>query len=82
MRFLIDTNVLISSEPTQPDEIEPVTRASLDLARLASGGHQLLVHPLVSAEIDHDKNAARRQVRRRRRTATQRCRRLRRSSVR
>jgi len=60
VRLLIDTNVLISSEPTQLDDIEPLTALSINLARLASGAHQLLVHPRVTAEITKDTNAERR----------------------
>jgi L-amino acid N-acyltransferase YncA len=63
VRLLIDTNVLISSEPTQLDDIEPVTALSLDLARLASGTHRLLVHPRLTEEINNDRNAERRAVR-------------------
>ena len=36
---------------------------SLDLARLASGTHRLLVHPRVTEEIKKDKNTARRALR-------------------
>lgn len=65
MRFLIDTNVLISSEPTRPTEIEEGTEASLALARLASGRHQLLLHPSVTEEIAHDSDPDRRRLRQR-----------------
>lgn len=63
MRFLIDTNVVISSEPVATGDVERATRLSLDLARLASGGHQLLVHPTLPDEIGHDRDEHRRQVR-------------------
>jgi ribosomal protein S18 acetylase RimI-like enzyme len=63
MRFLIDTNVLISSEPTRNDQVEETTRLSLDLARLASGEHQLLVHPTVVEEIARDRDEDRRDFR-------------------
>lgn len=63
MRFLIDTNVVISGEPVAPRDVEGATRLSLDLARLASGGHQLLVHPTLPEEIGHDRDEVRRQVR-------------------
>jgi hypothetical protein len=63
VRFLIDTNVLISSEPTHDTDIEPLTDESLALARLASGDHQLLVHPTLSAEIANDSNEERRRLR-------------------
>lgn len=63
MRFLIDTNVLISSEPSRQADVEAATEASLELARVASGDHQLLVHPTVSAEIANDTDDERRRLR-------------------
>lgn len=63
MRFLIDTNVLISSEPTRQGDVEAVTDTSLELARRASGDHQLLVHPTVSDEIANDPDDERRRLR-------------------
>lgn len=63
MRFLIDTNVLISSEPTRHGDLEAVTDTSLELARRASGNHQLLVHPTVSDEIANDSDDERRRLR-------------------
>jgi ribosomal protein S18 acetylase RimI-like enzyme len=63
VRFLIDTNVLISSEPTHETDVEPLTDESLTLARIASGDHQLLVHPTLSAEIANDSNDERRRLR-------------------
>lgn len=63
MRFLIDTNVLISSEPGRQDQVEAVTRESLDLARLAAGDHRLMVHPTISDEIANDTDAERRRLR-------------------
>lgn len=63
MRILIDTNVLISSEPTRSREVEIMTRSSLALARQASGRHQLLVHPSVSDEIANDSDDERRELR-------------------
>jgi L-amino acid N-acyltransferase YncA len=63
LRFLIDTNVLISSEPSRQRDVEAATRASLELARVASGDHQLLVHPTVSDEIANDMDTERRRLR-------------------
>lgn len=63
MRFLIDTNVFISSEPTRRADAEVFTAQGLDLARLASGAHQLVVHPSVRDEIAHDRDEDRRAVR-------------------
>lgn len=63
MRFLIDTNVFISSEPTRHAEAEVFTSQGMELARLAAGEHQLVVHPSVRDEIAHDRDADRRAVR-------------------
>lgn len=63
MRFLIDTNVLIGSEPTRASEVEAATAACLELARLASGEHHLLVHPTASDEIRHDRDEERQRLR-------------------
>lgn len=63
MRFLIDTNVLISSEPGRHDEVEAETASSLALASAVSGEHRLMVHPTVSDEIAHDRDAERRRLR-------------------
>ena len=63
MRVLIDTNVLISSEPTQVSDLEQATTISLDLARLAAGSHQLLLHPHAVEEIARDKDKDRRAIR-------------------
>jgi len=63
LRFLIDTNVLISSEPLRHGDVEEETEASLELARISSGEHHLLVHPTVSAEIAKDLDVDRRRLR-------------------
>lgn len=63
MRFMIDTNVFISSEPTRLAESETFTAHGLELARLAAGEHQLVVHPSVIEEIAHDRDADRRAIR-------------------
>ncbi len=63
MRFLIDTNVFISSEPIRPEQVEESTRVCLELARLSSGEHRLMVHPKAAEEIARDRDATRRQLR-------------------
>ncbi len=63
MRFLIDTNVVISAEPTRSVDIESATPDSLDLIRHAAGVHQLLVHPTLVDEIAKDRDVERRAMR-------------------
>jgi len=65
VRFLIDTNVFISSEPTRHAEFEAFTSQGLELARLAAGEHMLVVHPSVLDEIANDNDLDRREVRQR-----------------
>lgn len=63
LRFLIDTNVFISSEPSRLGDVETAAAASMALARAASGTHQLLVHPTVREEIANDADEGRRALR-------------------
>lgn len=63
MRFLIDTNVFISSEPGRQDQVDDVTRQSLELAQAVAGEHTLMVHPTVSDEIGNDRDEGRRMLR-------------------
>jgi rRNA-processing protein FCF1 len=63
VRFLIDTNVLISSEPGRHDDVEVTTAQSLELARIAAGDHKLMVHPTISEEIANDRDCERRRLR-------------------
>lgn len=63
MRFLIDTNVLISSEPTRVSDVEVATETSLEVARLAAGAHQLLLHPNAVREVEQDRDVERRAIR-------------------
>ncbi|MDO9408588.1 GNAT family N-acetyltransferase [Patulibacter sp.] len=63
MRFLIDTNVLISSEPGRTQDVEAGTELAVMLARVASGSHQLLLHPTIEEEIANDSDTDRRQLR-------------------
>ncbi len=64
MNFLIDTNILISAEPTSPDDVEPVTQlvATL-LGELNRGNHAHWIHPESVREVSGDKDAARRTTR-------------------
>lgn len=65
MKFLLDTNVLISAEPTGPDHVEPGTAIAVDLLRLiGEGGHQTYVHPASPKELSSDQNQPRRTLRR------------------
>ena len=64
MKFLLDTNIVISVEPTSPDDAELGTPISAELiALLSKGGHSAYVHPASVAELDGDKNAERRGLR-------------------
>lgn len=64
MRLLIDTNVVISSEPGDDRDVEHVSPECLRLsAAAARGGHTLLVHPTVVEEIARDHDVDRRNMR-------------------
>jgi len=64
MKFLIDTNILLPLEPVVPQGITPDASAAMELARLVSESrNQLLVHPLVSADIANDDEEDRRRIR-------------------
>lgn len=64
MKFLIDTNILISLEPTANTTIEPGANEAAEVARLIQqSGNQVVVHPLVLEDIARDTNLARRQHR-------------------
>lgn len=57
MKFLIDTNILISLEPTSSAAIEPGAREAAEVARMIQqSGNTIVVHPHVLADIarDHD----------------------------
>jgi ribosomal protein S18 acetylase RimI-like enzyme len=64
MNILIDTNIVISLEPTSPEHMESRTATAADFVRVASeGGHRLLLHPASLRELAGDKDPARRTVR-------------------
>lgn len=61
MKFLIDTNILISLEPTSDTTIEPGAREAAEVARMIQqSGNTIVVHPHVLADIARDRNHARR----------------------
>jgi len=62
MKFLLDTNVFISLEPTRLVEVENAVDS--ELSRLVlSGGHQMYVHPVQQVDIDRDPDEERRGLR-------------------
>lgn len=64
MKFLIDTNILISLEPTAGTTIEPGAQDAAAVARLIQeSGNQIVLHPLVLADIARDPNQERRRHR-------------------
>jgi hypothetical protein len=64
MKFLIDTNILISLEPAGASEIEVGATEVAEVAKLIQQSrNQVVVHPLVLADIARDANAPRRQHR-------------------
>ena len=56
MRILIDTNILIPLEDIGVDFNEKLA----ELSRMASGLHDILIHPASVEDIQRDKNEARR----------------------
>src|SRR5690242_4374852 len=61
MKFLIDTNILISLEPTSDLAIEPGAREAAEVARLIQqSGNRIVVHPHVLTDIARDRDARRR----------------------
>lgn len=61
MKFLIDTNILISLEPTADTSIEPGAREAAEVARLIQqSANRIVVHPYVFADIARDGNQQRR----------------------
>lgn len=64
MNILIDTNIVISLEPTSPDHMKPRTSVAAAFVRVVSeGGHRLLLHPESLQELAGDKDPVRRAVR-------------------
>jgi hypothetical protein len=64
MNILIDTNILISLEPTAPEHAEPRMATAASLVRIVSeGGHRLLLHPESLRELGRDTDQLRRDIR-------------------
>jgi GNAT superfamily N-acetyltransferase len=64
MHILIDTNILISLEPTRPDDIESRTGVAADFVRVvAEVGDRLLMHPASLQELAGDRDPLRREMR-------------------
>ena len=64
MNILIDTNIVISLEPTSPDDVEPRTGVAADFVRVVSeGGDRLLLHPASLQELAGDADPVRRATR-------------------
>jgi GNAT superfamily N-acetyltransferase len=64
MHFLLDTNILISAEPTRSGDVEARTPAVVDLLRaLSEGHHRISIHPASVTEASGDKDEERRNVR-------------------
>jgi GNAT superfamily N-acetyltransferase len=63
MKFLVDTNILISLEPVG-SELEPTAPIAAEFLNLASvGGHQVVRHRAQETDQINDRNAARRKAR-------------------
>lgn len=61
MKFLIDTNILISLEPTSGAAIEAGAAEAAEVARLIQqSNNTIFIHPLVVADIARDRDAVRR----------------------
>jgi GNAT superfamily N-acetyltransferase len=61
MKFLIDTNILISLEPTSDTTIEPGAQEATEVARLIQqSGNRIVVHPHVLTDIARDRDQQRR----------------------
>lgn len=64
MNILIDTNIVISLEPTSPDDVEPRTGVAANVVRVVSeGGDRLLLHPASLNELAGDADPVRREMR-------------------
>lgn len=64
LRFLIDTNIFIATEPRMDREVEPQAMAAAQLLRrIGEAGHSLEVHPAGLIDIRRDSDAQRRRAR-------------------
>ena len=65
MRFLLDTNVLITLEPRSTSEMESGAAAAARLNQLLTGGaHSALVHPAIEHDIERDDDLGRKELNR------------------
>lgn len=63
LKFLVDTNVLISLEPVTPD-LEPTAELAAEFLALAhDGGHPVVRHPAQRVDDANDRDEARRKAR-------------------
>lgn len=64
MNFLIDTNILISAEPTRSEDVEHRTPVTAQLlGAISQGQHGVFVHPASVDEVAGDKDPLRRGTR-------------------
>jgi GNAT superfamily N-acetyltransferase len=64
VKLLLDTNILIPSEPTDTAHLHPDTEQALKLAQLSNrAAVQSYVHPALLFDIDRDTDASRRELR-------------------
>lgn len=65
MKLLLDTNILLPLEPTEPGGIEPTSALAAELVRLAQGGgHDIFVHPAHQVDVERDRTQDRLAARR------------------
>lgn len=65
MNFLLDTNILVSADPTSADNIEQLTPLVAELLGLLNAGrHGIWIHPASVQELAGDKDQERREMRR------------------
>lgn len=65
MRYLIDTNILITLEPTAPEHLEPQAEDAARLVAMLTGNNQhVLRHPATLVDLGRDRNGPRQAVRR------------------
>ncbi len=64
MKFLIDTNIFIPLEPTQPNEVGQKADRAAEFFRLAAdSGNQIYLHPLIKTDFERDTNKDRQKLR-------------------
>lgn len=60
MKLLLDTNILISLEPTRPSDVEATSAVGTTVIRQANAqGHELYIHPLARKELSGDRDSER-----------------------